>query len=97
MKYPLVSKEAVHRGAVLLDKERPAWAYRIDTVKLDMRSCSLCILGQLDGDYSVGLVRLRIPDAGVCGFALTSWPTSGAWYRLKRLWLAEIRSRLKQE
>lgn len=43
--------ERVNRGAQLLDEEKPGWQNEVIPDKLDMRSSSFCIIGQVYGDY----------------------------------------------
>ena len=38
-------------GAKALDERRPGWASLIDVGRLDMTSCTDCVLGQLGGLY----------------------------------------------
>jgi hypothetical protein len=51
-------EQEIARGMELLDTERPGWREHIDLGKLDMNSCSLCVLGQEfareTGQYSNG-------------------------------------------
>jgi hypothetical protein len=54
------AENRVARGAALLDPEEPGWFNRIDTDQLWMSRCDTCILGQLYGDYTVGLRALGL-------------------------------------
>ena len=49
---------AAHKGALLLDKERPGWEKRIDVGRFDMHSSVDCVLGQLWGSYQTGVDQL---------------------------------------
>jgi hypothetical protein len=51
--------EAAERGAEYLDRIRPRWYNQISVDELIMRNGDGCILGQLYGDYSVGLKYLN--------------------------------------
>jgi len=61
---------AAYAGALLLDEERPGWENEIDVDQLDMGHGGHCILGQLYGGYSDGLIRLGIlfTEASGLGF-----------------------------
>lgn len=52
----------VAAGMALLDQERPGWRQEIDLGTLDLGSCSVCVLGQIFGDYEDGLSELGIGD-----------------------------------
>lgn len=45
-------------GAALLDIIRPGWANDIQPERLDLSSCTSCVLGQLYGRYDVGAEKL---------------------------------------
>lgn len=67
MKY----ESEVKRGMELLDKLRPGWRDEIRVDYLDLGCCSLCVLGQVFGDYDHGLNRLRLEliDSRKYGFS----------------------------
>jgi len=46
------------RGAALLDHYYPGWATLVETDKLNMKSGTDCILGQVFGGYSIGSADL---------------------------------------
>lgn len=46
-------EERVKRGAALLDKKYPGWADRIELDRLDLGSCTTCVLGQLYQDQTI--------------------------------------------
>lgn len=50
----------VNAGIALLDREQPGWRTKIDLDKLDLASCSVCVLGQIFGDYDEGIEQLNI-------------------------------------
>lgn len=57
-------------GADLLDRVRPGWADKIDVETLDLSSCTRCVLGQMYGDYDIGLRALwPVGLGGLLGFA----------------------------
>lgn len=41
----------VNRGSALLDEKKPGWNFDVVPERLDMTSTSLCIVGQVYGDY----------------------------------------------
>jgi len=79
------------RGAELLDEKRPGWAKKIDTDKLRMESCAVCILGQLNawavakGSYRFGMIGNGFARSSCL---LDEYPT------LTRLWKHHIKKRL---
>ena len=50
------------RGAAFLDALDPAWATRVDARRLELSDGAACVLGQLHGDYRLGLGRARVLD-----------------------------------
>jgi hypothetical protein len=56
-------REEVRRGAELLDERRPGWDQEINLANLKISSCRNCVLGQLYGDYHLGLDMIS-SDAG---------------------------------
>src|SRR5579862_5030149 len=63
----------VQRGAELLDAERTGWAAAVGTRTLDMGDTVADVLGQLFGDYFVGLKALGLTtnhEAAAHGFSL---------------------------
>lgn len=56
--------ERIESGAALLDRQSPGWFRRIDLARLDMKSCTFCILGQLYGSYGNGQRSLGIHYLG---------------------------------
>ena len=53
---------SVKQAARLLDQAKPGWEYKIDLEKLEMGSCTYCILGQLYGDCDIGFKSLFDSD-----------------------------------
>lgn len=76
----------VARGVALLDAKRPGWERDIHIDTLDLRSPSLCILGQLhDGHYSDGCTKLEIgimEPYGFCPYADEVEETHAEWVRV---------------
>lgn len=70
----------VIKGIKLLDSEKPGWRSDIDLDKLDLGSCSVCVLGQIFGDYEVGVEELDI-DGHEYGFN-----TLGSMVELTQAW-----------
>lgn len=63
-----ILKEKILRGLELLKKEYGEdWVEKIDPDRLDMSSCTYCVLGQLEGNYEVARDRLKITGS-VYGF-----------------------------
>jgi len=48
----------IERGAALLDDKVPGWQDKIDLATLDMSNCANCVVGQVYGDYDLGLAEL---------------------------------------
>jgi hypothetical protein len=90
-------REAVARGAELLDRRDIIWPERI-TKKLRMSSCQFCVLGQVSGDYCAGYQAIFGDDsyrsAGAFGFDACA--EDGRLEELDLLdtyWLLEIQKR----
>lgn len=54
------AQERVRRGAAYLDDVDPGWHRRVDPATLELSSGSSCILGQLHGDFRMGLSRAHL-------------------------------------
>ena len=52
----------VRRGASYLDQVDPGWHGRIQSRTLELADGQACVLGQLHGDYRLGLGRARVLD-----------------------------------
>ena len=50
-----IFRDAVHRGAEVLDIVSPGWEREVELASLDMRSCFRCVLGQIFGSYDGGM------------------------------------------
>lgn len=49
-------------GAAFLDGADPGWAARVSPSSLSLADGEACVLGQLHGDYRLGLGRARVVD-----------------------------------
>jgi hypothetical protein len=54
------ARSRVQRGADYLDEFDPGWHRRVDPHTLELSSGSSCILGQLHGDFRMGLSRSHL-------------------------------------
>ncbi len=98
--------ERVKAGAALLDRKRPGWANKVVAGTLDMSECDRCVLGQIFGDFELGLRKtgsLR-GDARIdLGFTPDYLDNSRAQtleedeHELTTLWLAEVDARLRSK
>lgn len=59
---PEQARRRVARGAAFLDDEHPGWYQRIDPDALELSEGSCCVLGQLHGDFRLGLARASVLD-----------------------------------
>lgn len=50
--------ERASRGADLMDEEEPDWANKIVLSEFEISNCDKCILGQVFGSYTSGLVAV---------------------------------------
>lgn len=57
-------EERVASGAYMLDVHAPGWRDKIDLDRLNVRSCDDCILGQVFGEYTTGLIELGVWPTG---------------------------------
>ena len=94
--------DVVTNGAAFLDTYAPSWHMRIDPSILEIRMPATCILGQLFGDYLVGLSVLRLSgdEASEYGFDIhddQKWLnreyTNPLWMELDERWRSEIAAR----
>ncbi len=58
------ARERVARGASYLDKVDPTWYRSVDPVTLELSDGSHCVLGQMHGDYRLGLGRSHLLNMG---------------------------------
>lgn len=59
---PAPASDRAHRGACFLDAVQPGWAARVNLSTLSLADGEACVLGQLHGDYRLGLGRARVTD-----------------------------------
>lgn len=71
--------ERVAAGAAFLDEHEPGWDQRIDLGRLDIAAGCSCILGQLHGDYGVGLSDSGVIDVDVPGYHLPEEAYGFVW------------------
>ncbi len=95
------------RGAAFLDALDPGWAVRVDPGRLELADGVACVLGQLHGDYRLGLGRARVLDLSSAPVASLSPVDLGFqavvglgeatealdYAYLTRAWREEVRSR----
>src|SRR5215470_6720697 len=102
MTTPLSNRVA--KGAAVLDAVRPYWWREIDHKNLLMDDGCSCILGQIYGEYTKGVLFLRQSSSlsvgrygVVFGFSLSeaeSEETPEEWATLEALWKEEIITRM---
>ena len=61
---PASARKRVERGATYLDGVDPHWYRGVDPVTLELSSGSHCVLGQMHGDYRLGLGRAHLLNMG---------------------------------
>lgn len=54
------ARERVARGADYLDEVDPGWHHRVDPSSLELADGQFCVLGQLHGDFRLGLGRTHL-------------------------------------
>lgn len=100
-------RERVARGAAYLDEVDPGWHHRVDPASLELADGQFCVLGQLHGDFRLGLGRAHLINLSSAPRASLSPVTHGfqcvqnvsdAWQerdyqRLTRAWRAAVRER----
>lgn len=57
---PAYARQRVRRGATYLDDLDPDWHRRVDPDTLELANGQACVLGQLHGDFRMGLGRAQI-------------------------------------
>lgn len=93
----------VRRGADLLDARKPGWADKVDVNTLDMQSCTMCVLGQVFGDYTEGLVYLGVDGFSLYGtsdrylYGYSDNSSGDRWAFLTGLWQAEVAKRQQHQ
>ena len=104
---PEAARQRAARGAAYLDEVDPGWYMRVDVQTMELAHASCCVLGQLHGDFRMGLSRSRLLSMGSApraslspvhlGFLCVSDPDP-AWqeqdyHYLNRAWQQEVRRR----
>lgn len=105
------ARRRVYRGAAYLDDVAPGWHREVDADTLALSSGGSCVLGQLHGDFRVGLVRAHLlnlssaPRASLSpvafGFQCVSGVNEAVQARdyafLDEVWREAVRERQKSE
>lgn len=86
-----MSREHMQRikaAAIMLDKEIPGWHRLVDVERLEMESCSLCVLGQVFGPEKEAQLRSIIGDRTPDYSQPSRWLNgrSGYHYGIPYLW-----------
>lgn len=101
------AQERVARGARFLDERDPGWYQRVNPVTLELADGQSCVLGQLHGDFRLGLSRSLLlnfssaPRASLSpvshGFKCVSGVAEAVqdkdYELLNRAWRAAVRER----
>lgn len=106
----LSEERAAHLGALIMDEHFPNWATKIDFTSFDIANPHTCVLGQVTGDFGLGLNTLRdnLAEGSHVRFinlystelGLNAFHTMGISHhewnltRLNRAWRSEIEARL---
>lgn len=84
-------QERVECGINLLDADRPGWWMDVDTDVLDIDDLYRCVLGQVYGGFTTGLVALSLYAGGYSqGFNRSSLQPVGP---LNQEWVKRIKAR----
>jgi hypothetical protein len=59
-----VAVSRVARGVAFLNARVPGWEERVDLNTLDIQHLEHCVLGQLFGDYVIGVEELGLKEEG---------------------------------
>lgn len=65
------------QGMALLDLREPDWWKQIQPGRLNMDQLKNCVLGQVYGDYHVGLAELRLTGPVACAYGFAGRYTRG--------------------
>jgi hypothetical protein len=76
----------VAAGAGLLDRHEPRWWRQVDPARLDLADPAVDVLGQLYGQFEVGLAVLGEPDPVACGFDLDASDADADYPALTAAW-----------
>jgi hypothetical protein len=83
----------VAAGAGLLDRHEHNWWRRVDPARLDLADPDLDVLGQLYGQFEVGLAILGEPNPVACGFDLDASDADADYPLLTAAWQQAIHQR----
>jgi hypothetical protein len=99
-----MNEERVARGVKLLDIVNPGWHEKINIEELYLRQCWKCVLGQLYGTYSEGILLLpmEMEDAYKFGFNIfntndTPLEIHFSYQELEEEWKKQIRAKVENE
>jgi len=85
-------QRCVDRGMERLDMNRPGWEWQVDLDHLSIEDGQHCVLGQVFGRYTIGLVMLGINVFSSIGYGFAA--LEGNDYTiLDRLWRESILAR----
>jgi hypothetical protein len=82
--------QRVAAGAALLDRHHPRWWQQVDPARLDLADPALDVLGQLYGQFEVGLAVLGEPDPVAGGFDLDASDADADYPALTGAWRQAI-------
>jgi hypothetical protein len=82
--------QRVAAGAAMLDRHQPRWWRQVDPARLDLADPALDVLGQLYGQFEVGLAILGEPDPVACGFDLDASDADADYPALTAAWQQAI-------
>jgi len=103
------AKVAVARGVKFMNKEFGRyWLRTIRLDELDMNSCSNCVLGQVDTDFSYTVEGLGMSDEDITKYGFDLPPLTGDYSesnegmninyaRLTKAWIAAIKAERKRQ
>lgn len=88
--------EAAERGADLLDDMSPGWFNLVDLNTLEMSLFSTCVLGQVYGEYGLGMESLGFDINNEVGARYGFHANRGEldYNRLNASWKALVKARL---
>lgn len=98
---PFSAERCARRGARLLGRTFPHWNDHVDAITLNVADDRDCPLGQIYGDFMVGIRALfPVNLIAISFYGFMPWPLPFADYcrgceRLTAAWLLEIRLRLE--
>lgn len=72
--------------AYLTAHDGPEWVKAVNVAKLELSDPNSCVLGQVDGDYTKGIVKRGIQTSWQLGFDIND----ESYALLNRIWKATI-------